>query len=203
MIHKTRGLEIKARKNEIRTEYKARRAALAPDVKQAYDEKICALFLASITYRYAKTLLLYAPYTDEIDIMPIAEKALADGKTIAFPRCRKETCEMDYHIITGPAELKSGAYGIREPDADAPVYLPADNNEEHPVCIVPGLVFDGEGYRVGYGKGYYDRFLAGFTGVRVGMVYTDFILQRVPRGRFDLSVDVLVTEKGVRAVHAN
>ncbi len=203
MIHKTRGTEIRAHKNEIRAQYKERRRAIPREEKQARDDRICRLFLSSITYRYAKILLLYAPTGDEIDIMPIARRALADGKAVAFPRCRPAECRMDYHFITSEDELKPGAYGIREPDEALPLYDPtAAPADDHPVCIVPGLVFDTEGYRIGYGKGYYDRYLVDFCGVRIGTVYSDFVLPRLVRGRFDLAVDVLVTEKGVRAVHA-
>ncbi len=204
MIHKTKGTEIRAHKNEIRASYKARRAAIPDNIKRTRDDKICTLFLASITYRFAKILLLYAPMDDEIDIMPIARRALADGKQIAFPRCNTANNTMRYHIIKTEDDLVTGAYGIREPKETLPVYDPIqESGDTHPVCLIPGLVFDAEGYRIGYGKGYYDRYLVHFGGVRVGAVYSDFVIRNLPRGRFDLAVDVLVTEKGVRAVHAN
>ncbi|MBR5870224.1 MAG: 5-formyltetrahydrofolate cyclo-ligase [Clostridia bacterium] len=204
MIHKTQGNEIRAKKNEIRARYKTYRASLSQEERAARDGSICSRFLASITYRYAKVILMYAPLADEIDVMPIARQALADGKTVAFPRCSKTECTMEYHIVDSVDALTSGSYGIMEPSEDAPVWHAKDcDAEAHPVCIVPGLVFDRAGYRVGYGKGYYDRYLGSFPGVRVGMVYADCVLPLIPRGRFDLSVDVLVTDKGVRAVNAN
>lgn len=204
MIHKTQGNEIRAKKNEIRAQYKAYRAALSREERAARDSSICSRFLSSITYRYAGVLLMYAPLDGEIDVMPIARQALADGKTVAFPRCSKTECTMEYHIVKSIDALTSGSYGILEPSADAPIWHAEDScAEAHPVCIVPGLVFDRAGYRVGYGKGYYDRYLGTFPGVRVGMVYADCVLAQIPRGRFDLSVDVLVTDKGVRAVNAN
>jgi len=204
MIHKTNGTEIRARKNEIRAQYKAMRAEMTAEERSARDQRICDLFLSSITYRYAKVLLMYAPLNGEIDVMPIAKQALADGKTVAFPRCSKNDCTMEYHVVQSVDELIVGSYGISEPPADAPVRYAADcTADEHPVCLVPGLVFDRAGYRVGYGKGYYDRYLNAFPGVRVGIVYADCVLGEIPRGRFDLAVDVLVTDKGVRAVNAN
>lgn len=203
MIHRTKGFEIRTQKCEMRERYKEIRHALPREVREENDAKICSLFLGSITYRYAKVLLAYAPLEDEIDILPIVKQALSDGKTVAFPRCSTESCTMEYHIIDDLAQLSDGSYGIAEPSGTLPVYRCGTGASEHPVCIVPGVVFDTDGYRIGYGKGYYDRYLASFSGVCVGMVYHDFILPRVPRGRFDLSVDVMVTEKGVRAVHAN
>ena len=204
MIHKTQGNEIRAKKNEIRAQYKAYRAALSAEERAARDDSICSRFLSSITYRYAKVILMYAPLDGEINVMPIAYQALADGKTVAFPRCSKTECTMESHIVDSVDALTAGSYGIMEPPEDAPVWHAEDSDAEtHPVCIVPGLVFDRAGYRVGYGKGYYDRYLGTFPGVRVGMVYADCVLAQIPRGRFDLSVDVLVTDKGVRAVNAN
>ena len=204
MIHKTKGTEIRARKNEIRAQYKAMRAEMPEEERRARDMRICTLFLSSITYRYAKVILMYAPLNGEIDVMPIAEQAWADGKIVAFPRCSKEDSTMEYHVVGSAEELESGSWGIREPREDAPIRYARDNAaDDHPVCLVPGLVFDRAGYRVGYGKGYYDRYLSAFPGVRVGIVYADCVLPSIPRGRYDLAVDVLVTDKGVRAVHAN
>ena len=66
------------------------------------------------------------------------------------------------------------------------------------VCFVPGLVYDKAGYRLGYGKGFYDRYLSHFSGCTLGVVDSDYILPTVPRGRFDVSVNILLTEKGVK-----
>ena len=66
------------------------------------------------------------------------------------------------------------------------------------VCFVPGLVYDRSGYRLGYGKGFYDRYLSAFTGGKIGVVYSDYVIGSVPRGRYDVTVDILLTEKGMR-----
>ena len=68
---------------------------------------------------------------------------------------------------------------------------------------MPGLVYDKAGYRLGYGKGFYDRYLSHFSGCTLGVVYSDYILPTVPRGRFDVSVDILLTEKGVKMTGEN
>ena len=62
------------------------------------------------------------------------------------------------------------------------------------------MVYDKHGYRLGYGKGYYDRYLGNYSGSKVGMIYSDYIIDSLPRGRFDLNVDFIVTEKGLRVV---
>lgn len=193
--------EIRKQKNEIREKYKALRQAISPDKKAQMDERICSTFVNLATYRYASVLLMYSPKADEVNILPIAERALADGKKIAFPRCIPETHDMQYHYITSLNELKPGTYGLLEPTPDLPVY---DRESTAPsACIVPALVYDRGGYRLGYGKGYYDRYLGSYIGSKVGMIYSDYIIDALPRGRFDLSVDFIVTEKGLRVVDAN
>ena len=65
---------------------------------------------------------------------------------------------------------------------------------------MPGVAFDKNRNRIGYGKGFYDRYLSSFSGCKIGVIYSDYILPVVPRGRFDVSVDTLLTEKGVKSV---
>ncbi len=188
--------EIRRRKNEIREKYKPLRALIPADVKKQMDEKICKTFLSLATYRYASILLLYAPKSDEVDVMPIALQALRDGKMVAFPRCIPESHDMEYHFITSLDQLERGSYGLLEPTPELPKY---DIEMTQPTaCVIPALVYDKKGYRLGYGKGYYDRYLGKFHGSKVGMVYSDFIIDSIPRGRFDLSVDFIVSEKGIK-----
>ena len=104
---------------------------------------------------------------------------------------------MRYHIVGSVDELTPDAYGIREPSPDAPVYDP-EIDLGSAICFVPGLVYDRAGFRLGYGKGFYDRYLSAFSGCTIGVVYSDYILSSVPRGRFDVSVNILLTEKGVK-----
>lgn len=188
--------EIRKRKNEIREKYKAIRAGIAPELKAQMDDKICRSFISSATYRYASTLLMYAPKYDEVNVMPIAVQALADGKNVSFPRCIPETHDMHYHFIKSLDDLETGSYGLLEPYADLPVF--DRSSTESSSCIVPAIVYDKKGFRLGYGKGYYDRYLGSFSGSKVGMIYSDLVIDSLPRGRYDLSVDFIVTERGIR-----
>jgi 5-formyltetrahydrofolate cyclo-ligase len=86
-----------------------------------------------------------------------------------------------------------------EPDAALPAFTPETAESQNVVCIVPAVVFDKKGFRIGYGGGYYDRYLAGFRGTKIGFAYRDFIVNSVPHGRFDLTVDVMITERGLYA----
>ncbi len=188
--------EIRKRKNNIREKYKKLRASLDPSAKARMDDAICQHFLSMATYRFASTLLMYAPKNDEVNIFPIAVQALADGKKVAFPRCIPAAHDMVYHYVTSLDQLKSGSYGLLEPTEDLPSYDRA--SKEVTACLVPALVYDKKGYRLGYGKGYYDRYLSSFTGSKVGLIYSDFMVDLLPRGRFDLAVDFIITERGLK-----
>ena len=185
---------VKEAKNELRKKYKLLRSELSPDEKKALDDAICALTVSLASFRFADTVLMYAPTGSEIDVLPIARYALECGKRVAFPRCNADDHTMEFKYVSSLDELCEGKYSIKEPSESAE----SVRDLSHSICIVPGLVFDKSGYRVGYGKGYYDRFLSTYKETKLGLVYSDFILDFVPPGRFDRHVDTLVCEKGVR-----
>ncbi len=188
---------IKKQKDDIREEYKQLRSQMCPEEKFKRDSAICKAAENLVSFRYAEFVLLYAATPDEIDVYEIARLAFEKGKKVLFPKCDKKTHTMQYHIVNSLDELQPDAYGICEPPEENPIY-DAENETGGAVCFVPGLVYDKAGYRLGYGKGFYDRYLSNFSGCTIGVVYSDFILPEVPRGRFDMSVDILLTEKGVR-----
>lgn len=188
---------IRKQKDEIRAEYKERRRQMDPDEKKARDAAICKAAESLVSFRYAEYVLLYAATPDEIDVSDIARAAFEKNKKVLFPKCDKKTHTMQYHIVNSLDDLTIDAYGIAEPDGSTPIY-DASSDKGSAVCFVPGLVYDKAGFRLGYGKGFYDRYLSAFSGCSIGVVYSDYILQEVPRGHFDVSVDILLTEKGVR-----
>lgn len=191
--------EIRKHKTEIREYYLEKRHALTEEFRRENNEKICRNMISSATFRYADTILMYYPKDEEIDLRPIAEAAIAAGKKIAFPRCNPDDHSMVFHYVKSFDELMPGSYNIMEPSEDAPAFSLSETETSNVVCIVPAVVFDKRGYRIGYGGGYYDRYLSGFHGTKVGMAYRDFIVNSVPHGRFDLTVDVLMSERGLYA----
>ena len=190
---------IKKEKDELRETYLARRADMDPSVKAQRDESICRYAAGLVSFKYAQFVLLYAETGNEIAITPLARLAWENGKKVAFPRCDKTTHTMKYHIVSSLDELSVDSYGIREPSPDAPLYDPATETGSA-VCFVPGLLYDKQGFRLGYGKGFYDRYLSEFSGSRIGVIYSDYIVPTVPRGRYDVSCDILLTENGVKSV---
>ncbi len=190
---------VKKDKDDLRRKYIAEREKLGVEEKARRDDAICSVAKGLVSFRYAEYVLLYAATEGEIDVYKIAEYAWEQGKKVAFPRCDVATHTMKYHVVGSLDELRPDSYGIREPSEDLPVFSPEDVTGSA-VCFVPGLVYDRAGYRLGYGKGFYDRYLSAFSGCKIGVVYSDFILPNVPRGRYDVTVDILLTEKGVRAL---
>lgn len=176
----------------------ALRSRLDPAEKAVIEEKIFAYLRELATYRYCDTLLLYSPIKGELDVNIAARWALDDGKRIAYPITEPSSRTMKFGYADSPGALVRGNLGILEPPPGAELF--DDGINTHAICVVPALAFDTDGYRLGYGKGYYDRFLAQFTGVKVGLAPARFVLPRLPRGRYDLAVDVILTEEGVKAL---
>lgn len=190
--------EIRVVKREMREKYVAIRDGMPKELRETYDGKIFDRMCASITYRHCKELLLYASIGSEIDVWRLFDAALKAGKKVAFPRCFEDNT-MKYYYVNSKDDLAMGSFDILEPKEGLEEYVPTTLS----ICVVPAVVFDKDGYRIGYGKGFYDRFLSSFPGVKVGFVYSSLILPKVPRGRFDKHVDIIISERGVTAVNAS
>jgi 5-formyltetrahydrofolate cyclo-ligase len=161
---------------------------------KSFDEKIIQTATSLVSFRHADIILLYAPIKSEIDVMPIFELAKEKGKKVAFPKCNTEERTMKFHFVDSLEELSPCAYGIREPSEDAPVYDP-ETTQGSALCFVPGLAFDVYGYRLGYGKGYYDRFLNNFCGLSIGITFDELKCKALPIEPTDISVDIIITDK--------
>lgn len=160
--------------------------------KQKYSELLCNGIEALKEYKDADVILLYFPTRSEPDISPLADIARRDGKKIAFPISVTKDCTLDFRFISSPDELEIGAYGIREPKADAE----RATLSEHTLCVVPALAVDTDGYRLGYGKGYYDRFLSTFEGNAVVAIHSSLVCERLPRNDTDIPLKTIITETG-------
>ncbi|MBR3158258.1 MAG: 5-formyltetrahydrofolate cyclo-ligase [Atopobiaceae bacterium] len=147
-------------------------------------------------YRNARTILFYLPIHEEIDTYPLIEAAFADGKRVCLPYLDDKSSTLSWYEMESLQSIKRGSRGLAAPPVDAPSLGVKDMLGS--VCLVPGLVFDAEGYRVGYGAGYYDEFLAFYPGDKVGLVRSVQVSSNpLPHDGHDIPVDVLVTEGSI------
>ncbi len=191
--------QIKEEKKELRKTYSKKRASIDREHKVKLDEKIIERFVSLATYRYAHTLLLYYPIEGEIDVRGLITRALASGKRVALPRCESKDSIMHFHFVNSLDELSVGRFGIMEPSENAERFDP--NSLCGPcVVVIPALAYDKLGYRLGYGKGFYDRYFNRSDISTVGLIHSDFLVDKLPHGRYDIAVDLLVSEKEVRVI---
>ena len=187
--------DIRPIKATLREQYKTLRREMPPEIKAQRDRQIAGRVAALWQYKRCRQLLTYVSTPIEVDTLEIIRRALADGKRVAVPRCVPGTRDMEFYWINGVEELEPGTFGVLEPRPDPKRKVTDFSNG---LCLVPALCYDWRGYRLGYGKGYYDRFLAGFGGHMIGVCYSDCIRRKLPHGRFDRPVELLVPDRYLR-----
>ncbi len=132
---------------------------------------------------------LYSPIDGEISPSPFFEAWTAAGYRLLVPSVFGDA--LVFKEIRSLDELRTGAFGVGEAPQDAPVVDKADLS----ILLVPGIAFDPLGHRLGFGKGFYDRFLEGFSGIAIGLAYDFQFLPRVPKTSHDRAVDWVMTDQ--------
>ncbi len=140
-------------KKELRRTIRERKRAMTEEEIVSRSEALGVLFAQSEAYKAARTIYGYLPYNQEVRTIPMLEQALKDGKKVAVPKVYGD--EMKFLYLDDLTKVEKGYAGIPEPIADEPV---AD--DETALVLMPGLAFDPQGHRIGYGGGFYDKFLA-------------------------------------------
>ncbi|HHZ06542.1 MAG TPA: 5-formyltetrahydrofolate cyclo-ligase [Clostridiales bacterium] len=192
--------DIRAVKTGLRNKYKKLRGNMVKDKKQGCDTTIAEKLFTLPQYINCSILFSYVSKDIEVDTINIIKKALWDGKLVAVPRCVTGTRKMEFYIIHSLADLEVASFGVLEPKPDCCLRA---TDFSHGLCIVPGLSFDKEGYRLGYGKGYYDRFLSQFKGFTAGLCYVNSVSDILPHGFFDKPVNMLITEKYISQINVD
>lgn len=185
-------VDIRPLKKRLREEIKEQRRGMSPEAKAAADAKILDRLCGMREYGACKTLLTYVSLPIEVDTLKLIERALLDGKRVAVPRCVPGTRQMEFYVITDMEDLMPQTYGVLEPKPEVCSLL---DNYDQSICIVPALAYDRMGYRLGYGAGYYDRFLSGYPGRKIGLVYQEHLRRWLWHGRYDITVDLVLTQK--------
>lgn len=155
-------------------------------------------FLARPELERAGTVMLFCGVGREPDTLPLIRQLSDLGKTVVLPKCLPGR-RMEARQVSDCSNLCPGAYGIPEPDETCPVI----ERERIDLILVPNLCCDRQGYRLGHGAGYYDRYLAGYTGVTVALCPEEWLQEAVPRDSFDLPVSLVLTQmKALRGANA-
>lgn len=174
----------------LRVKYREIRKNI-PD-RKAKEKSIEDRILQSELYRSCSSLFLYSATGSEVNLDSVLKKALSDGKSVALPICKDRDGNMEFYFITDKSQLKCGMFGINEPIKELCEVAVSDRDS---LCLVPGLSFDLNGGRLGYGKGYYDRFLELFKGKSVGICFNACVCDNLVLDEHDKKVNYLITDK--------
>ena len=181
-------------KKEQRAIYKCKRSEIDKTYKYQLDAGIFDSFKNFYESCENKKFLLYVSNDFEVETTGIIEFLLENHAEVAVPRCEKSSNKMSFYYINTFSDLESGYSGIFEPKVRCKIL--SDTSEF--VCVVPGICFDKFGYRIGYGKGFYDRFFSENTvKLKVGLCYEDFLIDKIFADENDVSVDMIITECGL------
>ena len=173
-------------KTALRRAIREQKRAMSEEEIILRSEKLGELFLASEAYRTAKTIYGYLPYNQEVRTVPMLAQALADGKKVAVPKIYGDT--MKFLYLDALSQVAKNEMGIPEPIADEPVA------EDHTALVLmPGLAFTEKGDRMGYGGGFYDRFLAEEPHhPTLALCYAFQMVESLPTEEFDIPVDTVL-----------
>ena len=173
-------------KKALRREIREKKRAMSQEEIVSRSEKLGQLFVQSQAYRDAKTIYGYLPYNQEVRTVPILEQALRDGKRVAVPKIYGDT--MKFLYLDDLSQVEKNAMGIPEPVADTPVA-----EDKTALVLMPGVAFTKKGDRIGYGGGFYDRFLAEEPDHPTLALCYDFqIVEHLPTEDYDIPVDTVL-----------
>lgn len=178
-------------KKDLRREYRIRRKAVKD--RDAKEKLIIDTLISSDIFKSADCIFLYCSHDGEIDTDRVSAEAERLLKKTAYPYCLDEKGIMEFYF-SSRKDLIKGMYGIYEPDiekCEKAVFT------EKSLCIVPGVAFGINGERLGFGKGYYDRFLESFNGKTVGLSFEECLSDSIPMETHDRKIDYLITDKEI------
>ena len=184
-------LTIAEEKKQLRSNIRKTLAAIPQEELTRSDDALFARFLALPQVQQAKTIFAFWGIPErEPDTVELVRQLAERGKVVGLPRMLPGR-GMEVRGYASDRPLVPAAFGLLEPDEQAPLLERAAID----LILVPGLCYDREGYRLGFGGGYYDRWLAGCSGWKVGLCRAALLQDRLPRGPYDIPVDLVVTEE--------
>ena len=176
-------------KSELRKQVLQEMKALSQEQKQAIDQALTERLLQHPFYQEAKIIATYLSFPHEFQTQELIEQALKDGKKVLIPKTYPKG-RMDF-VVYDPQQLVKTSFGLLEPQGDLEVVDVSQIDLIH----VPGLAFTTEGYRIGYGGGYYDRYLKHFSGHTLSTVYPSQVQDFIPE-KHDIPVQEVLIDEG-------
>ena len=195
-------------KNTLRRRYGELRSMLSPTERTAAEAAIYESLFSLPVWREATVICGYMSVRGELNTAPILRRAISEGKTIALPVTVTDAAEgrmIFRSLLDGDVDLLTPArFGIPEPDGACPELSLPDFSRA--LILVPALAYDGEGYRLGYGGGYYDRFLQGLLEAKipvttVGLAFSACVTDMLPRNPHDIPVQFILDERRIITSH--
>ncbi len=174
-------------KNSIRKSLLLKRRQIPEEKRIQASEKICEYLIHNPMIQKTAILYLYIAKEPELSLMPLLHWSLEQGKCIGVPKVHGET--MDFYQLTTLEQLSQGAFGILEPNDDCPLLQAKES-----ICLVPGVGFDKSGNRMGYGKGYYDKYFSQYPDlIRLGVSYEEQVVEQIPADAYDKKMHMVMT----------
>jgi 5-formyltetrahydrofolate cyclo-ligase len=188
-------LDLKAVKQQLRSRIMEERKAIPDKRRSALSAQACSYLEQLEELKNARAIMAFHPFGAELDILPFVDQARARGQEVWLPLTLTAEKRLVPYRYSGPEMLKQGVYGIWEPD---PTRAEKAELSMLDAVLVPGVAFDLRGGRMGYGGGFYDRFLAALPRrpFLVGVAFSMQVVDEVPREPHDIGLDGLVTESG-------
>lgn len=175
-------------KNEYRKLAKEKRLLI--NNKEKYDQKIYEFVLNNNKIKKCSNILMYVSKNDEVDTFNLINYFLKIGKNVYLPRING--LKMDFFRVNNLDNLKINKFNILEPVSNIKYY-----NKKLDIIIVPGLLFDKTGNRIGYGKGYYDAYLKNKNFYKIGLCYHEFLFENICYNINDIKMNLIITDEGL------
>lgn len=185
-------MNLSEQKALLRKEMVSKRLALSPQVIQEKSINFTKKFLLLDYLNTYHTFMLFMPYKNEIDTTYLINRLLSEKKRVVLPKVDKTSNTINAFEVTNlTSDLISGAYGIMEPTEQLLKILPSEID----LILLPGVAFDRKGYRLGYGGGYYDRFLLDTGAFKLGVAFEFQVIEQIPVESWDIQLDKILTDE--------
>lgn len=191
-----------ADKSDIRKYILSRRDFISEESRKEKDKKIKDRLIGLPEFKASNKILLYASFRSEVDTLDLLKYCIANGKVAVLPKVDKQNNELEIYDIKDVGELASGYFGIPEPNVSEDRRMSVENMD---LILVPGVAFDEQCNRLGYGKGFYDKFLTKVKDKRslqpsafiIALAYEEQIVEALPSEVHDIKMNKIITDKRI------